>query len=107
MKKAIAGTLLLFTTLLIPQLASAGVYMCVDPVTGKKTFTDRACPTAAKGTKVRVQATNFGRGVKNTEETGTWRSERDTSVAGRANLREDKPQVAGTPSSTALAISGS
>ena len=67
MKKSIAGAFLVSVALLLPQVSVAGVYMCVDPATGKKTFTDRACPSAGTGKKVRVEPTNFGKGVAKRE----------------------------------------
>lgn len=60
--------------------------MCEDPVTGKKTFTDRACAsTKGAGKKVRVTPNNFGEG-RSYKESGTWTSDKDTSVAGRNNF---------------------
>lgn len=107
MKKAMAGALLVCATILLPQTSVAGVYMCVDPVTGKKTFTDRACPKAGQGTKVRVNPTNFGDGNKNRKSRGTWTSDKDRSVAGRANLPKEANRVATTQLSTALVDAGS
>ncbi len=81
-----AAILVLSTTLFAPQFAAAGVYMCEDPVTGKKTFTDRACAsTKGPGKKVRVTPNNFGAG-RSYKENGTWSSDKDTSVAGRNNF---------------------
>lgn len=75
-------TLLLF----VAQAGHAGVFICEDAVTGKKTFTDKACPSAEKGKKVRVEPTNFGNGTRARNSSGTWNSQRDTSVAGRENF---------------------
>lgn len=86
MNKTIAGALLLSASLLAPQLSSAEVFMCVDPESGKKTFTDKACPSAGERKKVKVQPTNFGQGNKTNYNQGTWSSDRDKSLAGRDNL---------------------
>ncbi len=66
--------------------ASAKVFMCVDPQTGKKTFTDTACPKGdVSRRKVRVETTNFGEGVRTKNRRGAWESDRDRSVAGTDN----------------------
>lgn len=101
MKKSIAGIFLVTLALLLPQVSAAGVYMCVDPVTGKKSFTDRACPAADQGQKIRVEPTNFGEGVARRKQHGTWSSDRDGSVSGRANLA-GKPRVAASISGNGL-----
>ena len=89
MRKLAASTLLLMFALGATS-ASAGVYMCVDPATGKKTFTDRACPSSAKpGKKVRVES-QTGSARKSHLPDKTWNSERDRSVSGRDNFAEDK-----------------
>ena len=80
--------ILLMLALFIPQLASAGVYMCVDPVTGKKSFTDRACPKSEAGARVKVQPRNFGEFGHTGASDGlqkAWHKQRDTAVSGRAN----------------------
>lgn len=82
--------LVIATLLLLPQLSTAGVFMCVDPDTGKKTFTDRACPTQGTGEKVKVQTTNFGHGMANESNGGTWNSHRDTSRSGREHAQEER-----------------
>ena len=51
---------LILAALLSPAVASAGVFVCVDPATGKKTFTDKACETKSKGEKLDVKPQNFG-----------------------------------------------
>lgn len=101
MKKALAGALLVSAALLLPQLSAAAVYMCEDPATGKKSFTDRACPSSGTGKKVRVEPTNFGDGISKTKSRGTWSRDKDRSVSGRANLA-DKPRVAATISGNGL-----
>lgn len=106
MKKTMTGAFLLTAALLLPQVSAAGVYMCVDPATGKKTFTDRACPTAGQGTRVRVEPTNFGEGLAKRKPRGTWTSDKDRSVAGRSNLA-NKTRVASMVSGNGLLGSGS
>lgn len=86
MDNKIASTLLLAALLSTPQFAAAEVFMCTDPVSGKKTFTDKACPTTGERKKVKIEPTNFGQGTKSNYNQGTWSSDRDNSEAGRANL---------------------
>lgn len=93
MKKTVSAALLLATALMAPQLSSAEVFMCVDPDSGKKTFTDKACPTAGERKKVKVQPTNFGQGSKTAYGQGTWSSDRDTTVSGRDNLNSHSRRV--------------
>ncbi len=64
--------------------------MCVDPVTGKKTFTDKACPEQGTGEKVKIQTTNFGEGVADKQTRGTWNSHRDTSRSGREHAESER-----------------
>jgi hypothetical protein len=71
--------------LLAPQLASARVYMCVDPETGKTSFTDGGCTrTAAAGEEVRVERANLTTGDRYGREARrkTWRSQDDTRKSG-------------------------
>ena len=88
MHKGTIGALLLATILISAAHASAGIVMCTDPVTGKKTFTDKACPTAGSGKTVKVEPTNFGDGTRRRSNEGAWKSDRDTSVSGRANMTD-------------------
>ncbi len=90
----VSVALLLAATLLAPQLASAEVFMCVDPDSGKKTFTDKACPTPGERKKVKVQPTNFGQGSKTAYGQGTWSSDRDAAVSGRDNLNSNSRRMA-------------
>ena len=94
MNKTASAALLLATSLLTAQLASAEVFMCVDPDSGKKTFTDKACPTAGERKKVKVQPTNFGQGTKTNYGQGTWSSDRNTAVSGRDNLNSNSRRLA-------------
>jgi hypothetical protein len=93
MKKTVFIALLLAATLLAPPLSSAEVFMCVDPDSGKKTFTDKACPTVGERKKVKVQPTNFGQGSKPAHGQGTWSSDRDTSISGTDNLDSHSRRV--------------
>ena len=93
MKNRISRGLLLAALVAAPQLALAEVFMCTDPVSGKKTFTDQACPTTGERKKVKVEPTNFGQGTKSGYDTGTWTSDRDTSEAGRANFEGHSRRV--------------
>lgn len=76
--------ILLLLLVLIPQLASAKVYMCVDPATGKTSFTDKACATVASREEVRVGTTNLNSGSRSGRagSTKTWTSDRDTRKSG-------------------------
>jgi hypothetical protein len=76
--------ILLLVLLLIPQLASAKVYMCVDPATGKTSFTDKACAKAASREEVRVEATNLDSGSRAGRggAAKTWTSDRETRKTG-------------------------
>ena len=84
--------LLLILALMMPQLATAGVYMCVDPQTGKKTFTDRACEDNASREQLRVQAANSASGANTTRSGGTktWNSDRDKTRSGRDYREEER-----------------
>ena len=76
---------LMLVILLAPQLASARVYMCVDPETGKTSFTDAGCTqTAAAREEVRVEQANLTSGDRYGRETRrkTWRSQEDTRKSG-------------------------
>ncbi len=78
--------ILLLVLLLVPQLAAARVYMCVDPETGKTSFTDKACEKAASREEVRVSSTNLDSGSRSRSSRGgsakTWNSQRDTRKTG-------------------------
>lgn len=108
-KKALAGALLLVATLITPQFATAGVFMCVDPATGKKTFTDKACPTRQAGQKVKISGENkrveIRRGHQGSAHRDrVWNSDRDRSLAGRANLNEQKRVAASVSGNGLLGI---
>jgi len=77
---------LLMLLLLGPQLAWAKIYMCRDAVSGKTTFTDRACEqSVAIREEVRVPPTNVGSGKRTATPAprGAWVSDRDTRKTGR------------------------
>jgi hypothetical protein len=76
--------ILLLVLLLVPQLAAAKVYMCVDPATGKTSFTDKACAKAASREEVRVEATNLDLGSRSGRggAAKTWTSDRETRKTG-------------------------
>jgi len=77
---------LVFTALLLllPQLAAARVYMCVDDATGQTSFTDQACDSAGVREEVRVPPSNLdsGRHYAAPSKQKTWRSQADTRKTG-------------------------
>jgi len=77
--------LLVFALLLVPQLAAARVYMCVDAATGNVSFTDKACEPAADREEILVQPTNVDSGRSTAQPTGrkVWTSDIDTRKTGR------------------------
>lgn len=80
--------------LLLPVGANAGVYVCVDPDTGKRTFTDKACPTKGTGSKLDVKPHNFGanghRGPGYSEQQA-WKNQR--SARGEATYPNREAQT--------------
>jgi hypothetical protein len=94
--------ILLMLLLLLPQLAAARVFMCVDPATGKTSLTDRGCSSAATTEELRVPAVNVNSG-SNTGTAAparTWISDRDTRKTGR---EYSATQRSGTAASAAIA----
>jgi hypothetical protein len=75
---------LLLVLMLVPQLAAARVYMCVDPETGETSFTDKACEKAASREEVRVTSTNLDSGSRSARGSTakTWNSQRDSRKTG-------------------------
>ncbi len=69
----------------LPQVASARVYMCVDQATGKTSFTDKACETSDAREEVRIDRTNLDSGQKygKAPREKTWRSEEENRKSGR------------------------
>jgi hypothetical protein len=69
--------------LLLPQLAVAGMYMCVDEATGVTTFTDKACPTSNAGEEIRVNSINYDESHKpRRARQKTWRSDAEDRKTG-------------------------
>jgi hypothetical protein len=83
--------LIMLSLLLLAQTASAKVYMCVDHATGKTSFTDKACETAASLVEeVRVDRSNLLSGKKygadkagQSRKQKVWNSQRDTRKTAR------------------------
>ena len=81
--------IIVLSLLLLAQTASAKVYMCVDHATGKKSFTDKACETAASSSEeVRVDPSNLESGrkygtQKNSRVERAWKSQLDVRKTGR------------------------
>lgn len=94
--------MLLLVLILMPQLALAKVYMCVDPVTGKATFTDKGCEAKATTEEVKVQATNVDSGSRTAAPAprGTWVSDRDTRKTGRDYNAMGRGQKSGDPTAS-------
>jgi hypothetical protein len=78
---------LLFLLLLVPEIAAAKVFMCVDEVTGKTSFTDRGCETTSAREEVRIPPANANSGSRGEEleepPEQTWVSDRDTRKTAR------------------------
>ena len=70
--------------MLLPQLAAARVFMCVDETTGETSFTDKACETASIREEVRVDSVNLNSGNRYTRRSKqkTWRSQTETRKSG-------------------------
>ncbi len=91
---------LLILVLLVPQFAAAGVFMCVDPQTGKKTFTDKGCEESVAEEQVRVGTTNTASGAHSSRGVSSgkaWNSQRDETRTGR-DYRQEERIRAGTAS---------
>lgn len=84
----------LLLVLLLPQLATARVYMCVDEVTGKTSFTDRGCTAAAARQEVKIPPANANSGRRYADEKPTpektWVSDRDARKTGRDYTAEKR-----------------
>jgi len=78
---------LLILCLLVSPLASAKVYMCVDPATGKTSFTDKGCEATASREEVKIPPANANSGSRSnsgeSSKNKTWLSDRDTRKTGR------------------------
>ena len=80
----------------MPQLALAGIYVCVDPVTEKKSFTDVACGVDGTGDEIKVKQGNFGAsgsGQKGSSGQKAWRSQDGSDISSTEKYK-------GTPSNT-------
>jgi Domain of unknown function (DUF4124) len=84
--------IILLVLLLVPQLAAARVYMCVDPDTGRKSFTDRGCDQVALREEVRVDPANLDSGARTAVKSSqkTWLKDLDTRKTGRDYADERK-----------------
>ena len=84
--------ILLMVLLLLPQMGSARVFMCVDEATGKKTFSDKGCQTSTTQEEVRIQVTNVASGRRTAERPvdKAWVSDRDTRKTGRDYFAEKR-----------------
>lgn len=75
--------LLFAMILLLPQVATARMYMCVDESTGETTFTDRACEAASSGEEIRVNPINSGeQGKQRGGKRKVWRSDAESRKTG-------------------------
>ena len=103
---------LIFLCLLVPQLASAKVYMCVDEATGKTSFTDRGCTPTASREEVKVPPANVNSGSKSDygepAKNKTWLSDRDTRKTGRDYSAEKRSvaDISSGPDSGGVYTSG-
>ncbi|MBE9471857.1 MAG: DUF4124 domain-containing protein [Chloroflexi bacterium] len=95
--------ILLLVLLLVPQLAAARVYMCVDPETGKTSFTDKACVKAASREEVRVSSTNLDSGSRSARggSAKTWNSQRDTRKSGNDYNTQRRAMYKNNPTASA------
>ena len=75
---------LFLVLLFLPQFALAEIYVCVDPVTGKKSFTDIACGVHGTGDEIKVKQGNFGAsgsGQKGSGGQKAWRSQDGSDIS--------------------------
>ena len=55
------GRVVIFAlVLLVPQVAAARMYMCVDEATGATSFTDRACESESAREEIKINAPGGG-----------------------------------------------
>ncbi len=81
---------LLLIVMLLPQVVLAEIYVCVDPETGKKSFTDTACGMHGTGDKIKVKEGNFGASGSNVNSGmrgDTWRSEDGSDISTSDNYK--------------------
>jgi hypothetical protein len=95
--------ILLLVLLLAPQLAAAKVFMCVDPATGKTSFTDRACEKATAREEVRVDPTNLDSGSRTAPggSAKTWNSQRDSRKTGSDYNSQRRDPYQNSPTASA------
>ena len=69
--------------LMAPLTAQAEIFVCVDPVTGEKSFTDKACGAHGTGDEVRIKKGNFGAsgGTRDQQGPRVWRSDDRSDVS--------------------------
>jgi hypothetical protein len=95
---------LLALGLLVPQLAVARVYMCVDGETGEASFTDKACASDGSREEVKVDATNLKSGSNHGSSRGkgkSWTSEHDNRKSG-ADLNAERRRLYENKASASL-----
>lgn len=81
--------------LFLSQGATAGVFMCKDPATGRTIFTDKGCDSYATREEVRVDPTNVDSGARTATkaEPKTWKSDHDSRQTGRDINQEYKARA--------------
>ena len=99
---------LILVLLLLPQLAAAGVFMCVDPASGATSFSDKGCAASVDQEEVKVEATNVFSGNRTAEspKRKTWASDRDTRKTGRDYTAEKSEQLRNKATAGAVAATG-
>ena len=93
---------------MLPQLAAAGVFMCVDPATGATSFSDTGCATSAVQEEVKVEAANVSSGSRTDKapKRKTWASDKDTRKTGRDYTAEKRDQLPNKATASAVAGTG-
>lgn len=76
--------IILVLALLVPQMAAARMYMCVDEATGATSFTDKACESATVREEITVNPINPGsKSLKQRRgKHKAWRSQVDARKTG-------------------------
>jgi len=90
--------LILVLALLVPQVAAARMYMCIDEATGATSFTDKACETEGAQKEIKVEDVNSlsGSNPYRGKKVKAWRSQTDVRKTGsdinaqRRSLYESK-----------------
>jgi hypothetical protein len=88
--------ILFLVLLFIPQLALAEIYVCVDPVTGKKSFTDMACDVHRTGDEIKIKQGNFGSsgsGQKSSRGQKAWRSQDGSDISSSEKYKGDRHNI--------------